>query len=257
MDRWENIACHCQAWSTITLIYLAFCFLLTLQEKYSHLKMSWLCVRIKEYSQDQRELLHEFDESLIANGMAYTNSTSSWACTSLLAPMRGVSRFRFTGKLRPVNHYRIKHQYSLPIFKEELTKLAGSKLYVTSDLSYSYLNLSLDVYSRICQSPWRLMAYTLSYAYCTVPESLSFIYRQDLKAKSSLIFDTMCCIGWMTSYFMSRPLTAYWRASVNYLIVFLSLASSFAISKTSYSLDRLDVMGVLCPKTACASTQSD
>ena len=83
-------------------------------------------VRLRNYSQDQREFLKELVDKLVRTGMAYPNPTSRWACAPLLVPKQGPTRFRFTVDLRPINTYTVKHQFPMPNLENELTKLGSS-----------------------------------------------------------------------------------------------------------------------------------
>lgn len=69
-------------------------------------------VHLPKYSEVQPEVLTEFVDKVICNGMVYRNATSPWACASLLMSSPGPSRFWFTADLRPVNKYTVKRQYA-------------------------------------------------------------------------------------------------------------------------------------------------
>ncbi len=84
-------------------------------------------VRLRNYSEPQKEFLDNFVFKLVEKGMAYANPTSAWAAAPLLVLKPGPSRFRFTVDLRPVNKYTVKHVYPMPILDIELHKLAESK----------------------------------------------------------------------------------------------------------------------------------
>ena len=109
-------------------------------------------VRLRNYSQEQREFLSGFVKKLIDHGMAYANPTSPWACAPLLVPKSGPSKFRFTVDLRPVNKYTVKHQYPMPNLEHELTKVATSRYYATFDFSHGYWQLELEQKSQVLQS---------------------------------------------------------------------------------------------------------
>lgn len=84
--------------------------------------------------------------------MAYTISSSSWACASFLVPKPGPSNFRVTVGLRPDNMFTVKHQFFTADIATELTKLAGSTFFVTFDFRQGYWQLPLDWPSQACQS---------------------------------------------------------------------------------------------------------
>lgn len=109
-------------------------------------------VKLRNYSQDQRNFLSNFVEKLVNAGMAYPNPTSPWASAPLLVPKPGPAAFRFTVDLRPVNRFTIRHQFPMPNLEQELTKTAGSTIYSTFDFSHSYWQLPLAAESQECQS---------------------------------------------------------------------------------------------------------
>lgn len=109
-------------------------------------------VRLRNYTQEQREFLADLTKRLIDSNMVFSNPTSPWACAPLLVPKPGPAKFRFTVDLRPVNRYTVKHQFPMPIIEHELTKVAGSTCYATFDLSHGYWQLPLHESSRSCQS---------------------------------------------------------------------------------------------------------
>ena len=91
-------------------------------------------VRLRNYSQEQREFLSKFVQDLVEHKMVYLNQTSQWASALLLVHKPGPAKFRFTVDLRPVNKYTIKHQFPMPNLEHELNKLSGSQFYATFDL---------------------------------------------------------------------------------------------------------------------------
>lgn len=60
-------------------------------------------VRLRNYTQNQRNFLSDFVQKLVSFRMAYPNPSSPWSCAPLLVPKAGPSKFRFTVDLRPVN----------------------------------------------------------------------------------------------------------------------------------------------------------
>lgn len=100
-------------------------------------------VRLRNYSQDQRDFLAKFVEDLVCHGHAYLNQTSKLACVPLLVPKPGAF-YRFTSELLPVNIFTIRHRYLMPNLKHELTKLGKARYYVNFDFSHSYWQLILS-----------------------------------------------------------------------------------------------------------------
>ena len=109
-------------------------------------------VKLRNYSQSQRDFLSQFVNSLLDKNMAYPNPYSAWASAPLCVPKPGPSNFLFTVDLRPVNKFTIKHAYPMPNLEQELHKLSGSKCYANFDLSQAYWQLSLHENSQECQS---------------------------------------------------------------------------------------------------------
>lgn len=109
-------------------------------------------VKLRKYSQDQREILGKLCKKLIQCGMIYSNPSSPWACAPLLVPKPGPSLFRFTTDLRPVNRYMIRYQYPMPNLEQELVLTSWSKYYDTVDFSHGYWQLPLHPDSQASQS---------------------------------------------------------------------------------------------------------
>lgn len=103
-----------------------------------------VCVRLRNYSQEQREFLAKFVEDLVRNGLAYQNPTSAWACAPVLVPKPGSARFRFTVDLRPVNKFTVRHQFLMPNLEHDMTKLVKAKVYATFDFSHGYWQFPLE-----------------------------------------------------------------------------------------------------------------
>lgn len=79
--------------------------------------------------------MNDFFNKLVDPGMEYSNLTSPWAWAPLLVPKTGLAKFCFTFDLRQIIRYMVKHQFSMSIIDQELTKLAGSQYYATFFLS--------------------------------------------------------------------------------------------------------------------------
>lgn len=145
-------------------------------------------VRLRNYSQDQRDFLAKFVKDLVHHGLAYPNPTSKWACAPLLVPKPG-ALYRFTCDLRPVNIFTIGHQFPMPNLEHELTKLGKARFYANFDFSHSYWQLMLARESQECQSfvtpdgifsPTRVMHGTTN-AVTHLQSSISGIIPDDLK----------------------------------------------------------------------------
>ena len=108
--------------------------------------------KVRKYPHEQREFLKSFVDELIANGHAYRNPNSSWCCAALVVPKPGPEKFRFTVDLRPVNKETLPKAWPMPHLDVEMSKLAGSSIYATFDLSSGYWQLELKDSSQECQS---------------------------------------------------------------------------------------------------------
>lgn len=95
-------------------------------------------VRLRNYSQAQRNFLSRTVSKLVKCGMAYPNPTSPWASAPLLVAKPGPAEFRFTVDLRPVNCFTIKHQFPMPNIEQELSKTADSECFSNFEMSHSY-----------------------------------------------------------------------------------------------------------------------
>lgn len=109
-------------------------------------------VRLRNYSQEQRDFLSETVKNLVSCGMAYPNPSSPWASAPFLVPKPGPSKFRFTVDLRPVNRFSVKHQFPMPNMEQELSKLSNSRSFATFDFSHGYWQLPLEPSSQASQS---------------------------------------------------------------------------------------------------------
>ena len=109
-------------------------------------------VKLRNYSQEQREFLKKFVADLLSCSMVYANPTSSWACAPLLVPKDEPARFRFTVDLRLVNKFTEKHGFLMPNIEQELHTVGGSNYFAKFDLSHGYWPLRLHADSQECQS---------------------------------------------------------------------------------------------------------
>lgn len=108
-------------------------------------------VRLRNYSQEQRDFLDQFVKDFVRHGLTNPNSTYTWACAPLLVPKPG-ALYRLPADIRPVNMFTIKYRYPLPNLTHELTKVALSRYYANVVFSYGYLQLAPAVMSQECQS---------------------------------------------------------------------------------------------------------
>jgi hypothetical protein len=109
-------------------------------------------VRLRRYSQEQREFLARFVAQLEAAGLVYRNPRAAWCAAPLLVPKPGPAQFRFTVDLRPVNRQTVPCSWPMPHVESELAKLCGSTCFATFDLSHGYWQLPLAPESQECQS---------------------------------------------------------------------------------------------------------
>jgi hypothetical protein len=71
-------------------------------------------VRVRRYSQEQRDFLARFVSELDAAGMVYRNPRAAWCSAPLLVPKPGPAHFRFTVDLRPVNKQTVPLSWPMP-----------------------------------------------------------------------------------------------------------------------------------------------
>ena len=145
-------------------------------------------VKLRNYSQEQREFLKKFVADLLSCGMVYANPTSSWVCAPLLVPMDGPARFRFTVDLRPVNKFTVKKWFLMPNIDQKLYTVGVSKYFAKFDLSHGYWQLPLHADSQECQSfvtgdgvctPTRVLQGTTN-AVIYLQYTLAYLLRPDL-----------------------------------------------------------------------------
>ena len=145
-------------------------------------------VRLRKYSQGQRDFLSDFVKDLVAHGMAYANPTSKWACAPLLVPKPG-ALYRFTVDLQPVNIFTVRHHFPMPVLEHMFLRLSGSRYFANFDMSHGYWQLLLDLLSQECQSfitpdgiftPTRVMHGTTN-AVTHLQSSLDAIIPDDLR----------------------------------------------------------------------------
>lgn len=109
-------------------------------------------VKNRNFTPEQRNFMAKLMVELRAANMFYPNTSSKWESSPLLVPKPGTDKWRFTVDLCPVNRFTIQHHFPMPILQHELTKIAGSTLFVNLDLSHGYWQLPLDEKSQECQS---------------------------------------------------------------------------------------------------------
>jgi hypothetical protein len=71
-------------------------------------------VRLRRYSQEQRDFLARFVSQLEAAGMVYRNPRAAWCSAPLLVTKPGPAQFRFTVDLRPVNKQTVPCSWPMP-----------------------------------------------------------------------------------------------------------------------------------------------
>ena len=109
-------------------------------------------VRVRRYSEEQRNFLSHFIKELEAAGLVYRNPRATWCAAPLLVPKPGPAKFRFTVDLRPVNKQTIPCSWPMPHIESELTRIRDSSYFATFDLSHGYWQLPLAPSSQDCQS---------------------------------------------------------------------------------------------------------
>jgi hypothetical protein len=87
-------------------------------------------VRLRRYSQEQREFLSRFVAQLEASSMVYRNPRAAWCAAPLLVPKKGTAQFLFTVDLRPVNKQTVPISWPMPHVESELSRLHGSNYFI-------------------------------------------------------------------------------------------------------------------------------
>lgn len=146
-------------------------------------------VRLRNYSQDQHDLLSKTVKRLVECGMNYPNPTSLWGRAPLQGCKSGFARFRFTTDLSPVNSYTTRYQYPMPDIEHELSKTSESKHCGKVDFSHGFWQFPLHPGSQASQffilpggiySPTRVLHGTTS-AVIFLQSTLSNILSADLR----------------------------------------------------------------------------
>ena len=176
-------------------------------------------VRLRNYSQAQRDFLSKCVANLVKHNMAYSNPSSPWACAPLLVPKTGPEGFRFTVDLRPVNKFTVRYQYPMPNIEHELTKTSRSSVYAEFDFVHSYWQLMLHKLSQSLQSfltpdgiysPTRVLhgstnavMYLQSSLSSTIPQSLlqnMLLWLDDILAHATNVEDLLNAISGFFAY---------------------------------------------------------
>lgn len=105
-------------------------------------------VRLRNYSQAQREFFQDFVENLERTGLAYWKQTEKWARTPLIVSKSGPGWFRFTVDLRPVKKFTDRHNFPMPNIEQWLGKLAIARYFANFDLLYGYWKLPIETSSQ-------------------------------------------------------------------------------------------------------------
>lgn len=109
-------------------------------------------VRLRNYSQEKRQFLHQFFNLLLTADMAYMSPSEAWACAPLLVPKDGPSLFCFNVDPRPVNCFTVKHHFSMQNVKHELRQLSTSRYFAIFYSFYGYWQLPRARGSQECRS---------------------------------------------------------------------------------------------------------
>lgn len=101
--------------------------------------------------QSQRPLLQEHIEQLIKNDVV-EESTSPWNSPIMLVPKKGIANGKKQQRLvvdfRRLNEVSETETFPIPDFEEEITKMAGSKVFSTLDLNAAYHQIPLTMKAR-------------------------------------------------------------------------------------------------------------
>lgn len=99
-------------------------------------------IRLRKYSQVQKQFMREFVNTLVIKGPSYPKPTFKWARTPLLVPEPN-ARFRFTVDLRLVKSYTAWHHFPMPSLDHKLSGLKDAILLAKFDMSHGYWQLLL------------------------------------------------------------------------------------------------------------------
>lgn len=89
----------------------------------------------------QRAFLKDFADRLVEKNKAYAKLSSLWAFALLLVQIPEPSEHKFTVDLRHIKKFFIRPKYQMIDVEEELSKLSGSNVYDTFELSQGYRQL--------------------------------------------------------------------------------------------------------------------
>jgi hypothetical protein len=129
-------------------------------------------VRLRRYSQEQKEFLSRFVAQLEACSMIYRNPRAAWCAAPLLVPKQGTAQFRFTVDLRPVNKQTAPISWPMPHVESELSRLHGSKYFAMFDLSHGYWQLPHPESRRSASLLSSLRVFTRQHGFFAEPRTL-------------------------------------------------------------------------------------
>lgn len=129
--------------------------------------------------------------------MEYANTSSALAYAPLLISSPGRLQFRCTIDLRPVNLFKINHQFPMQNLEQELIKTVSSRFYASVYFNHSYLQLPLDASSQSFQSfntpdvfysPTHVLQDTTNY-FMHLQSTLASLIPEDLRSSKIRCLD--------------------------------------------------------------------
>lgn len=86
---------------------------------------------------------------LLVVKMTYFNISGDWLCTMFLVSKSDPTLFGFTANIRPINRFKIKQQFPMPILEHELSILSNSRFLTILDLPHGYEKRPLAMFTRM------------------------------------------------------------------------------------------------------------
>lgn len=100
-------------------------------------------VKIRKYSENQRQFLRNLVAKLLEAGFVYPNPTSKWSCAPHLVSNPEPAECSFTVNLRPVNRCTYSFHLPMPLTEAELDKASGAKRFSEFDMTHGSWQLRL------------------------------------------------------------------------------------------------------------------
>lgn len=114
-------------------------------------KIKLVKFRLWIYLANRYKCLRVFFKSLVCNGVAHPNPTTTRACASRLLPGTDAQFFLFSA-VKPVNKYNVQHQYSITNLEHEITIIDEKRPVYSAKFDMSH-------------SPWGLLPAQMSHDY--------------------------------------------------------------------------------------------